>query len=795
MTRIASSLLALTLLVTGSMLHAQAVIEGIITNSANEPEFGANIIIDKANGLGTATDFDGLFSIEVEPGTYEIIITSTGKKEVIKTIEIGEEETVTINESLEEDVTLLTGVEVNAGKFDQPLGEVTVSLTVLSSESIENSNPTDMEEALNKTPGVTVVDGQANIRSGSGWTYGAGSRVLILLDDLPLLTADAASAQWTFMPMESIEQVDVIKGASSSLYGASALNGVINLRTAVAKAEPYTKFTVFGTIIDKPKDESQVWWDSKTQPFTTGASFTHRQRFGNLDLVSGGRFYDESSYLKEEYNKYGRLNANLRYRFQKVEGLSAGINTNVFSGESATFILWNGRDELSLIPFTNSVGILSNKRATVDPFVKYIASENNTFEAKGRWLHSDNKSIDSFERGSTSNLFYYEIGGLSKIPSADLKLAYGFVNSYSIVRSELFSNVDGNMFGAYVQATKKIGEVLNIDLGARYELHTIDTFESDLKRPLFRLGLSYQLAEATYLRGSFGEGYRFPSIAERFVDVSAGSVNVFKNPRVLPERAWGGEVGIRQGFAFGEGWIAFLDGAVFINEFQDMIEFTFGEFGVGGAVLDRYGFSAQNIGQARTAGLEVNGLLNGKIFGYPFDYTTGYTYVQPTALNWEETFTTYDENGDVIVQGTGNTTYEGTSSSSPENILKYRFKHIFRGDFNIDIDKLKLGVTAQYLSYMENIDNIFTSQLLINNEGSSNSEAFSGLKSYREEHDGEGDWVFEARAAYEITDDLKTAVIVKNVFNEEYMLRPTRINAPRNFTLQVSYEIPYGKKK
>ena len=75
----------------------------------------------------------------------------------------------------------------------------------------------DVKDALNKTSGVTVVDGQPNIRGGSGWSYGAGSRVLLLLDDLPILQTDAGFPAWSTLPTENIGQIEIIKGAASAI--------------------------------------------------------------------------------------------------------------------------------------------------------------------------------------------------------------------------------------------------------------------------------------------------------------------------------------------------------------------------------------------------------------------------------------------------------------------------------------------------------------------------------------------------------------------------------------------------
>ncbi|MCB0783304.1 MAG: TonB-dependent receptor plug domain-containing protein, partial [Flavobacteriales bacterium] len=100
-------------------------------------------------------------------------------------------------------------------------------------------------DAMDQVPGVVVIDNDPQIRAGSGFSYGAGSRVMMLVDDMPILSGDIGRPSWTFLPIENLEQVEVIKGASSVMHGSAALSGVINVRTAYPRSEPRTRATVF----------------------------------------------------------------------------------------------------------------------------------------------------------------------------------------------------------------------------------------------------------------------------------------------------------------------------------------------------------------------------------------------------------------------------------------------------------------------------------------------------------------------------------------------------------------------
>ena len=146
-----------------------------------------------------------------------------------------------------------------------------------------------------------MVDNQINIRGGAGWSYGAGSRVMVMVDDMPMLTADAQDAKWDFLPIENCEQIEVLKGAASTLYGSSALNGVVNFRTAYARSKPITKIQLYNGMFGNPNRKEMIWWGKK-QPSFMGGYASHSRKIGNTDIVLGSAWFAEDSYLQGEYS-------------------------------------------------------------------------------------------------------------------------------------------------------------------------------------------------------------------------------------------------------------------------------------------------------------------------------------------------------------------------------------------------------------------------------------------------------------------------------------------------------------
>ena len=335
------------LLLFPAMAFAQDVtVKGTVTDGdSGEPIPFANVSVN-ADGTtyGGQTDFDGNFNFKIPSGEHTIVFTFVGyaTKEVTENFVSGDVKTYAI--SLAEESELLDQVVVTGGKFEQKLGEQTVSLEVIKPSLIENNNNTAVDQAIEKVPGVDVIDGQANIRGGSGYSYGAGSRVMLLMDNLPILTADAGFPNWDFLPIENLDQVEIIKGAASALYGSSAMNGIINLRTAYPKKDPEAKVTFFTGIYQNPRDNKtgryvkeldadgvvvdsteieKAWWGDQF-PFEAGASFAYRKKFGQFDLVTGGYLFAQDAWRQTQFSRRARLNANMRYRVKKTNRFFGG---------------------------------------------------------------------------------------------------------------------------------------------------------------------------------------------------------------------------------------------------------------------------------------------------------------------------------------------------------------------------------------------------------------------------------------------------------------------------------------
>ena len=212
------TLLLFLLIICMSYTWAQNTVSGKVTSQNKEELIGVNISAKDISGLGTSTDFNGAYQISLPQGCHDLLFQYIGYKDLLKNVCLEQNKNLNLDISLEEASEVLGTVVISAGKFEQKLEEVTVSMDVIKPTLLESKNSVNMENLMNQAPGVSVVDGQANIRGGSGWSYNTGSRVLVMIDDMPFLSGERGTVEWDMIPMENVSQIEVIKGESSILF-------------------------------------------------------------------------------------------------------------------------------------------------------------------------------------------------------------------------------------------------------------------------------------------------------------------------------------------------------------------------------------------------------------------------------------------------------------------------------------------------------------------------------------------------------------------------------------------------
>lgn len=909
----------------------------VYDQDTDEPLAGVNITYKRLTGEtdGTVSNADGFYQISVPAGGVDLLFSYIGYENEMVPIVINRNETKTRDIRMRVKANLLGDVVVSAGRFEQKLSDVTVSMDLLKAEDISKQAPTDLSTTLNSMPGVDINDKQPSIRGGNGWTYGVGSRSQVLIDGMSALTAGTGIINWNIVPLENIEQVEVMKGASSVLYGSSALNGVINIRTKRPGLTPVSTLRTYLGIYGPPANEDYQWNDKSfwkdgkygvepflrknvfsgiRNPIYEGADFSHTRRIGDFDVSAGLNVFTDEGYKKGGYNKRFRAGGNLTYHQPTTNGtlVNYGFNTNFMSDKYADFFMWRSPKE---VYESSPIANMAREANTfyIDPFFNFTNPNNNTshkikarFYYRGDDMPSDTEEGKSITdilgnmgtdvsaitgivqnvqngdysmfypiiqpalQGDVSGLVHGTVNLLNGIfptattadyndllswvmkrglpsdmsnlgpwlsnainPKADptnidknytYYLDYQFNKkwdngtqittgaTYEHMRSTSLTTGthDSDNAAVFFQYDQRFWDRLSVSAGMRAEYYRVDDYlrEADTKmfgtkvpvKPIFRAGLNYQLADYSFIRASFGQGYRYPSLTEKYARKDVGGVGVFPNNDVKAEKGINTELGIKQGYKFGN-LQGFFDVAGFYTQYTDMIEFRFGFFDnetfaylnstqdilgtIASGQMPGVGAQFYNVSKARIYGAEVS--TNGFYEFNPdtkLSYNLGYVYIEPEDADYKKKNEIEAQYDDPL---------RSKEKSNDSKYLKYRQKHTVKGVFDLQWKRLNLGMNMTWKSKILAVDYLmvderemdqpnimeYIRQFLYGNiEGET-------LNSYWRKHNTDY-CVVDLRAGVKITKDVSFQFMINNLFNKEYCTRPMLVSAPRTYVMQLN---------
>ncbi len=666
----------------------------------------------------------------------------------------------------------LNEVVISTNKDATKLKESVVGISLLKPYLIENKITLDAGKILNQVPGVTVNDGQINIRSGSGWSYGAGSRVMVTLDEMPMLAGDVGSVPFNFLPIESVSGIEVIKNAGSVLYGSSALNGIVNLRSAPIKNQPYINVNVIAGLYQIP---DELKFNNKT-PINYGVNGCYTEKIDHHSLMFTWNQLNDDGYRMNEHDYRVRIGWKYGYEFSSksiLNPLKIWLNGGSQRGETGSFLIWQN-DKKGYTSLDSSYSINTGRRFNFDPILEWNG-KNWKHKFQNRYFSIDNQ-INNGDTSSHQNnknvLIYSEFKSKRSFRNFDITLGVVRVNTKSEAQMFNGNHIIENR-AAYSQLQyKNNGWIAQI--GGRYEHYDLDG--KIASKPVYRAGINKQFGRATFIRASYGEGFRYPSIAEMFTTTSTGSIFVLPNPDLKPETGNNFEFGVKQGLTLGNKKSGILntyfDLSIFQNKYQNMMEYSFGSWFIG----DFGSFKSVNMGSTTIQGFELESAgafeksthfknTDGTNKTYKIQWLLGYTYASPTIDDVNYVFGKHS-NSDPM-------TFKNTAAND-NNILKYRNRHVFRGDIQFSLGDFELGLSQKYQSAFENIDFSFLTLIDGVNSNWKNGN-IAGL-------------ITDIRAGYQMNESIKIQLQISNTTQAIYMGRPADLNAPRFYQMQLNYK-------
>ena len=312
------------------------------------------------------------------------------------------------------------------------------------------------------------------------------------------------------------------------------------------------------------------------------------------------------------------------------------------------------------------------------------------------------------------------------------------------------------------------------------------------------MGVNLQAAQATFFRASWGQGFRIPSIGEKYIAQQfTGDLYIVPNDTLRTETSWNLELGFKQGFKIKK-WVGYFDAAFFWQESRNFINYEVGtwanKYGNGAQIfpdsVEFYpghilGLKPLNIQNTRVAGYELSLAGAGTIGPVGVKMLVGYTYTYPGIQYAGNSYPVGNFIKDMFEYN-----FKRVPNADTSKILEGAVRHLVRADIEFSIWKVYFGVTAAYASTPEKIPPLFEAASIFLFHSS------TAIGTYYNMH-LRGDAAVDLRAGLKLNEHIKFGFIIKNVGNTFYELRPGKPEPTRNYTLQFSYTFggPKATKK
>ncbi|MEK6649554.1 MAG: TonB-dependent receptor, partial [Bacteroidota bacterium] len=509
------------------------VIGTVLDADSREPVVGAVVRL-VPGATGSVTGEDGRFEMtDIRVGAYQIVISHVGyrtKRQAEFRVHTALDTALIV--MLREEAINEGPVVVTASRRAQALADVPVSMATMEAEEIASRAVVNADEAIRKVSGVSMIEDQINIRGSSGYSRGVGSRVLLLVDGLPMLTGDTGEINWETIPVHQIERIEVVKGAGSALYGSSALGGVVNIITKEIERETQVAIQTLAGVYDRFPNAEWNW--SSRMRRTSAVSTTVTGRPAEIGYLVGlQQTMDEGYRQNDVAHRYGLFG---KVSWHPPGGGALKVTLNAVRRLNGNYFWWKSLREPALPPEDQQQRWVESTRGNVSVEYRPPTSEGSSVVLRGQYYGND--WLDRIRRvvGNRSRSDQCTVEGQLTQVVGDRSILIGGVAGHGDrVRSNIFGTHPGVGMAVFVQSEYRATEEISMNAGLRWDWQKVSVLAGASQLDP-RAAVTYRPAPLTTFRASWGTGFRYPSIGELYTSVTTGfgSVNVVPNPALKP---------------------------------------------------------------------------------------------------------------------------------------------------------------------------------------------------------------------------------------------------------------------
>ncbi len=507
--KINSTLLLVICFLLASQISAQEIRGTVIEKLEGTPLTGVSIKLAGTN-KGIVSNEKGVFVIQnVAIGNIHLIISHTGFEIMDTSFEYTGKNSAplligltAVKEELEE-VIIVSSSRTNSRIEDMP-----TKVEILGSEEVKEENgikPGNIASLLGDIAGIQIQQTSAATGNADMRIQGLqGKYTQILRDGMPLFGGYAGSFSILQIPPLDLQQIELVKGASSTLYGGGAIAGMLNLISKKPKlGKPEKSLTLNYSSLKETNFNTFFAGRNESVGYSLYAGTTQQKE---VDVDKDG-FSDvpavKSIFIHPRFFIYGKNNSNLTF----------GYTLNYEDRNGGDMAVLNGKPSLSH-QFFNQNKTLRN---TVDGVWEKKYSDGGILTAKANYSMMNRDIITNvFGMKGKQGSWYSELAYTKKYTVHNLVLGINF-NGENFTKqlpdSSLLPNDAFTTLGAFIQDDWRMSDVLTLQSGIRLDHN--NNYGNFL---LPRMSLMYKVNSHITMRIGGGAGYKTPSLFNSEMD-------------------------------------------------------------------------------------------------------------------------------------------------------------------------------------------------------------------------------------------------------------------------------------
>jgi outer membrane receptor for ferrienterochelin and colicins len=522
-----------------SLISAQekgTVVGHVLSNKMTVPY--ANVLV-KNTKIGTSSDENGNFSLNLPEGKQTIVVQAVGYKTQEKTVSVVVGKNVHVDFNLEESVFGLNQVVVTASRNGQKRTEAPMIVSVTNAEVLQKAQAISLSEGLSFQPGLRLENNCQNCGFTQVRMNGLdGAYSQILMDSRPVFSALNGVYGLDQIPANMIERIEVVRGGGSSLYGANAIAGTINIISKDPVTNSFEINSNYGLINGKVPDRAlsmnatvvnedqdlgiQLYALSRSR----GAFDANNDGFTELTKIQNQTFGFKTFYKPQERTKITldffnsnelRRGGEDRFDLQPFEALTTEQIRSKILGGGLTLETISANEK-------NRYSIYANvQNSKNDNFYGgRVDDEFGNIDLEESIKGFGNTKVNTFVTGGQYNLKQESfLGG-----SGALVTGFEYKTEKMVDEKpgfDAFVNQTLNIFGFYAQQEWRVVPKFKIMAGFRADAHNA-TKEDIIINP--RLNLLYDIKSNLQWRTSYAKGFRAPQVFSEDIHarIAAGEV-------------------------------------------------------------------------------------------------------------------------------------------------------------------------------------------------------------------------------------------------------------------------------